>query len=115
MTKRETFELLKKIAVYYDSFIVDQEKVNMWHEVLKDYAFEEIQKILSAFVKGSAFPPKLSDLLSKSTNQQTIPNVEKTMKLTTRPKPASEIVVQRELARMRVILGIDRRGTDGRA
>jgi hypothetical protein len=113
--KRETFELLKKIAVYYDPFVVDQEKVNLWHEVLKGYAFDEIQGNLLAFVKGSAFPPKLSDLISKSTNPQTIPNVEETMKLTSRLKPASEIVVQRELARMRAILGIDRGNTDARA
>ena len=35
MIKRETFELLKRIAVFYDQFVVNQEKVNMWHEVLK--------------------------------------------------------------------------------
>ena len=115
MIKRETFELLKKIAVFYDQFVVNQEKVNLWHEVLKGYPFDEIQGNLLVIVKGSAFPPKVSDLISKSTSSKTIPNPEETMKLTSRLKPASEIVVQRELAKMRAILGIDRGTKDARA
>jgi len=43
MTKRKTFELLKKIAVFYVQFTIDQEKLNLWHKVLKDFSFEEIQ------------------------------------------------------------------------
>ena len=115
MMKRETFELLKRIVVFYDQFEVNQEKVNLWHEVLKGYPFAEIQGNLLAFVKASSFPPKVSDLISKSTNSKTIPNAEETLKRTSRLKPASEIVVQRELAKMRAILGIDRGTKDARA
>ncbi|WP_040205907.1 replicative helicase loader/inhibitor [Neobacillus jeddahensis] len=115
MMKRETFELLKRIAVFYDQFVVNQEKVNLWHEVLKGHTFDEIHGNLLAFVEGAAFPPKVSDLLLKSTNPKTIPNAEETMKLTSMLKPASEIVVQRELAKMRAILGIERGAKDARA
>ncbi|WP_312474760.1 replicative helicase loader/inhibitor [Neobacillus sp.] len=115
MIKRETFELLKRIAVFYDQFVVNQEKVNLWHEVLKEYTFEEIQGNLLTFVKDSSFPPKLSDLIPKATNSKTVPNSEETKKRTPRLEPASEWVIQRELAKMRAILGIDRGARNERA
>jgi hypothetical protein len=109
MIKRETFELLKKIAVFYDSFVVNQEKVNLWHEVLKSYSFDELQENLFAIVKESSYPPKLSQLVPKSTNTMTIPNLEETKKIIkTKLLPASETVVDRELANLRAILGIVR-------
>ena len=115
MIKRETFELLKRIAVFYDQFVVNQEKVNLWHEVLKDYTFDEIQGALFVFVKGSSFPPKLSDIIPQATNSMTVPNFAETKKRTLRLEPASEMVVQRELAKMRAILGIDRGARNERA
>lgn len=109
MIKRETFELLKKIAVFYDQIVVNQEKVNLWHEVLKSYSFEEVQENLFAFVTESAYPPKLSELVPKSTMAMTIPNPEETKKIiSTSIVPVRESVVQSELAKMRAILGIVR-------
>ena len=58
MTKRKTFELLKKIAVFYVQFTIDQEKLNLWHKVLKDFSFEEIQQNLFSYVIGNSYPPK---------------------------------------------------------
>jgi hypothetical protein len=109
MIKREIFELLKKIAVFYDQFVVNQEKVNMWHEVLRGFSFEAVQENLLSFVKESAYPPKLFDLVQESPNTSTIPNPEETKKIIT-PNlvPAREIVVQKELEKMRAILGIVR-------
>ncbi|MBS4214949.1 hypothetical protein [Neobacillus rhizophilus] len=40
MNKRETFALLKMISVFYEQFNFDQEKVNLWHDALKDLTFK---------------------------------------------------------------------------
>ncbi|MGG3468995.1 replicative helicase loader/inhibitor [Neobacillus pocheonensis] len=109
MIKRETFELLKQISVLYDQFVVNQEKVNIWHEVLKGYFFEDVQKNLLSFAAESSFPPKLADLVKKSPAINTTPSQEETIKFIIRkPQLASEEVVQRNLAEMRKILGIVR-------
>lgn len=108
MIKRETFDLLIKIAVFYDQFEVNQEKVNLWHEVLKDYSLAEIQGNLYTFVKHSSNPPKLAELIIHANHTKMVPNLEETRKSTSKLMPASETVVQRELANMRTILGITR-------
>jgi hypothetical protein len=109
MIKRETFELLKQIAIFYDQFVVNQEKVNLWHEILKDSSFEAAQENLYAYVKESAYPPKVSDLIQKSSQAMTTPNSNETKKIIKkRLLPANEEVVQKELAKMREILGIVR-------
>ncbi|WP_423800032.1 replicative helicase loader/inhibitor [Neobacillus sp. SAB-20_R2A] len=109
MMKRETFELLKAINTFYDQFIVNQEKVNLWHEVLKGYAYDIVQERLFSFVKESPYPPKIADLLPKSSGAMTVPNTSETrVIMAARHKLASEEVIQRELANMRAILGIQR-------
>lgn len=109
MIKRETFELLKQIAVFYDQFVVDQPKVDLWHEALKGFSFEDVHENLISFVVESSFPPKLADLIKKTKSTNTTPTQEETMKFIIRKPPlASEAVVQRHLAEMREILGIVR-------
>jgi len=108
MIKRETFELLKKIAVFYDQFEVNQEKVNLWHEVLREYSLAEIQGNLLTFVKNSTYPPKLAELIARANLMKMVPTLEETKQTTSKLMPASDTVVQRELAKMRTILGITR-------
>jgi hypothetical protein len=109
MIKKETFELLRTISTFYDQFLISQEKVNLWHEVFKHYQPDVVQENLFAFVKESPFPPKIADLLPKSSQGRTVPNAGETrVIITARHKPASKAVIQQELANMREILGIRR-------
>ncbi|PLR95736.1 replicative helicase loader/inhibitor [Bacillus sp. T33-2] len=110
MTKRETYLIMMTISVYYDQFEMDQQKVDAWHEVFKHYPFEPVKEKLFAFVAESPFPPKISDLVKKTAVvSREIPGAEATRALMqTQVKPASEEVIQRELANMRKILGIRR-------
>ncbi|NHC43523.1 hypothetical protein G6549_27150 [Bacillus sp. MM2020_1] len=110
MIKRETFELLKKIAGFYDQFEVDQEKVNLWHEILREYTLAEIQGNLFTFVKNSSYPPKLAELITHDNLMKMVPTLEETRQTTSKLMPASETVVRKELAKMRTILGITREG-----
>lgn len=110
MSKRETFQLLSIIAVFYEQFTVDQKKVDLWHEVLKNDSFENLQQRLFVFVKGSPYPPKISDLIPKDPRSaQNIPDKDETRILVKQtPVPASPEVAERYLAEMRKILGIER-------
>lgn len=112
MIKRETFTLMGLLAVYYEQFELNQEKVDSWHEVLKDYSAQQLQENMLAFVAESPYPPKVSDLIRKpAAISRVIPSSDDTAYILQMDyKPASEEVVERELARMREILGISRRG-----
>ena len=110
MTKKESFELMNLIAEYYEQFSYDQTKLDAWHQALKLVPFEEAKQNLIQFTMESPFPPKLSDLVRKKPSaSRDIPNVAETLKiLYNNLVPAKEETVQRELAKMREILGIKR-------
>ena len=109
MTKREVFQLLRMIASYYDSFVINQEKVDTWFKLLTRFSFEVIEENLLAYVTESPFPPKLSDLVKKPDGSRVIPSCGETeVILWQKERPASPEVVQESLAKMRAILGIVR-------
>ena len=110
MTKREVFQLLKLISVYYDPYEIHQEKVDEWFTVLKNDSFTRLEKNLRKHVAGSPYAPRVSDLIRKpESSSRAIPNVEETIAfLYQQEKPASVEVVHESLARMREILGIRR-------
>ena len=110
MTKREVFQLLKQISVYYDSFELEPEKVAEWYTVLKGEILQKLEENLRKHVEHSPFPPRVSELVCKPDNgSRVIPNGEETkILLTSGGKPASKEVVERSLAQIREILGIKR-------
>ena len=97
------------IQGYYDQFEVDQMKVDLWHEALKSYELEDLKQNLLNLVRNSQYPPKVSDLISKASSWNSIPNVEETKDiLNQKVKLASEETVRREKAKIDKILGIVR-------
>jgi hypothetical protein len=110
MTKREVFQLLKLISVYYDPYDIHQEKVDKWFAMLKSDSFSRLEKNLRKHVAGSPYAPRVSDLIRKpEISSRAIPNVEETIAFLGQPgKRASDEVVQDSLARMREVLGIER-------
>ena len=110
MTKRETFTLLALIAVYYEQFEVNQEKIDTWHKALKAYSFEELEENLLAHVAASPYPPKIAQLIQKKqVDSRAIPSLEETSQLIYKQEdPARPSVIEEELAKMRKILDIRR-------
>ena len=110
MTKREVFQLLKQISIYYDSFELVPEKVTEWYSVLKGETLHKLEENLRKHVEHSPFPPRVSELVCKPENgSRAIPNGEDTkIILNSQDKPASKEVVERSLAQSREILGIKR-------
>lgn len=110
MTKRETFQILQLIRLYYDSFEISQEKVDEWYFLLKHQSFATMQKHVREHAAHSAYPPKIAELIRKPAfGSRDIPNVEETRKFLYQTiQPASEATVQQSLAQIREILGIQR-------
>ncbi|MCM3768285.1 replicative helicase loader/inhibitor [Neobacillus niacini] len=114
MNKRETFALLKMISVFYDQFSFDQEKVNLWYDAVKDLTFVDMEENLLKHVRQSPFPPKVSELYIKPSVPGVVPDPDETRVITTRHYvPATSEVVQKELANIRKVLGIEREQQDG--
>lgn len=109
MTKRQTFSLMARIAVYYEQFELDQRRVDSWHEVLKNGNLKELEDALMTHVSTSVYPPRIADLLNKPlATSRFVPDTEETAYIVaTRERPASREVVEAELAKMRKILGIN--------
>ena len=110
MTKRELFQLLKLISVYYDSFELQQEKVDEWYCILQGETLQRIKENLRKHVERSPYPPRVSQLVCKPENgSRAIPNHEDTRFLMEmKEHPASKEVVEQSLAQIREILGIQR-------
>jgi len=115
MTKREVFNLLKLISVYYDSFELKQEKVDEWYSVLRGESFQRLEENLRKHVAQSSYPPKVSELICKTeAGSRAIPDEDETRYiLILKEKPASKEVVEQSLAKIREILGIQGEKTDG--
>jgi hypothetical protein len=111
-TKRETYALLEQIYLYYEQFEINQQKIDGWHEVLKDFSYEPLHRNLVKYVMLSSFPPKICDLISTSDRlSRVIPDVTETAtNLKNDQPPANEDVVKAELANIRKLLGIQREG-----
>jgi hypothetical protein len=109
-TKRETYALLEQIYLYYEQFQINQQKIDGWHEVLKDFSYEQLHQNLVKYVTHSSFPPKICDLISTSDRiSRAIPDATETdTNLMNDQPPANEEVIKAELANIRKLLGIQR-------
>ena len=115
MTKKEVFQLLKLIALYYEPYEISQEKVNEWFDVLKNESSKTLEQNLRCPASHSSYAPRISNLIRKPENGlRAIPNYEETLAFLYQPvKPASEEVIQCSLAAIREVLGIKRGEQDG--
>nr|WP_231689677.1 hypothetical protein [Bacillus sp. FJAT-27245] len=108
MTKREVLTILRMIESYYDQFVIDEEKVDNWHMVLKESTFGHCEQRVLQHAAISPYPPKICDF-ALHTAGRAIPTSAETLEVIWQPeRTASEEVVQLHLARIRELLGIER-------
>jgi hypothetical protein len=62
MTKEQIFEVLQLIGQVYPSFEVTQEKIDVWHRLLKDQNPAVVMRNAEQHVLGNKFPPTIADL-----------------------------------------------------
>lgn len=68
MTKKECYQLMDLIQVYYEKFEFDQHKLDGWYTILQEYSYDKVHKTLLGFVEEFPHPPKISDLVQSSRN-----------------------------------------------
>lgn len=66
MDREQTKAIVKKLRIIYgNKFRIEDAKelVNTWHEVLKDYEFNNVMEQLQDYVKNNCFAPSVSELI----------------------------------------------------
>lgn len=63
MERDEIVDLMDLISDCNQNFIYTDEKLNTWHELLKDYPAERAVKNLKEFLKTSSYIPTPADII----------------------------------------------------
>lgn len=67
MLKTETKNIFNRIKAHYDNFTYDTFKLDEWHEILKEYDYEDVNEKITSHVQNEAYGsniPKLNYLIS---------------------------------------------------
>lgn len=69
MKRTETIKLLSLISTAYLNFELTEERIELWHEFLRNFQFEKGLLHLKRHIETNAFPPTIADILKKDPNQ----------------------------------------------
>lgn len=67
MEKKETINFMQRIRSYYQEFIIDDFKIEEWHNQLKEYDAKDVNERLDKHLKSETYgdyPPKLNYILA---------------------------------------------------
>lgn len=73
MTREESKNLMKRIKEHYQEFIVDEGKIDEWHNFLKDYSYHDVSKKLDEHLSSQDFGqyiPKVTFLTKYLTKEK---------------------------------------------
>lgn len=62
MTRDQLKTVFKILANVYPNFEVSSEKLDIWHEFLKDQDYDVVLERVKTHVKEKKFPPTIADL-----------------------------------------------------
>lgn len=62
MTRQQVVELFRYIKMAYENFDVSSDKVDFWHESLKNQSTQNVLNKFKKHVKTNKYPPTISDL-----------------------------------------------------
>ena len=74
--------VMKAITNYYSQFSVTEEMVKVWHDILREYPFQQITHNLRNYVKENRFPPTIADLVKSNHSEKLkayVPTNEQTL------------------------------------
>jgi hypothetical protein len=116
MNKKQTFEILTLIQNFYEQFDINQNKIDAWHLVLKNFDLDKVKDNLLQYCRSSIYPPKVADLIKDKPKildrMNAIPGVEETrFYLNSFPNPEEftdeqKQSIEQSKAKIRQILGI---------
>lgn len=65
MERNEVIELFKSITLAYPAFDVSTEKVNLWHDIMKDMEYSQVAARLKQHIMQSEYAPKIAEISVK--------------------------------------------------
>lgn len=65
MDRKETIKLFSLISNAYDMFDVNEEKVSLWDQMLKEQDLQRVLSNLADHIKVEKYPPSISDLIGE--------------------------------------------------
>lgn len=87
MTYQEALKVIKTISIYYQNFVITEDRVKEWAYIIQEYDLETTLNNLKEFAKGSKFPPTLSDIVKQKEIEKPIkhagylPNTAESMQI----------------------------------
>jgi hypothetical protein len=86
MNKKDVLTVLKTIGEFYNQKPLTEHetlnKINMWHDILKDYEFSIVSENLKNHIKTNRYPPVIADLITQVEDRERyIPTAEDTKRL----------------------------------
>jgi hypothetical protein len=86
MNKKQVLTILKTVGEFYNQKPLTEHetlnKVNLWHEILKEYEFDIVYENLKSHIKTSKYPPVIADLITQTEERERfIPTAEDTKRL----------------------------------
>jgi glutamine synthetase adenylyltransferase len=67
MTYQDALKVIKTVSVFYQNFVITEERIREWALVIQEYEYKQIMDNLKAFARENKFPPTLADLLQTQT------------------------------------------------
>jgi hypothetical protein len=86
---QEALKVIRTVSIYYQNFVITEERVKEWALVIQEYDLEPTLNNLKEFAKENKFPPTLSDLITKKEVEKQIkhagylPNTAESMQIST--------------------------------
>ncbi|MGD6872991.1 replicative helicase loader/inhibitor [Sutcliffiella horikoshii] len=62
MTREQVVQLFKYIKMAYENFDVSSDKVDFWHESIKNQSLQNVLNRFKKHVKTNKYPPTISDI-----------------------------------------------------
>lgn len=83
---------MQTIQTHWPNFDLSQQKIDSWHEFLKDSEFDIVSDNLKNYIKNNRYEPKVSDLLkpAKVERERYIPSVEDTKAIIQKQEEAEQ-------------------------
>lgn len=65
MSREELVRLMQNITMAYPAFEVTRDKVDLWHDLMKDMPYEAVNARLKQHILSSEYAPKIAEISVK--------------------------------------------------
>jgi hypothetical protein len=82
MTYQEALKVIKTVSIYYQNFVITEERVKEWALIIQDYELFQVMDNLKEHARTNKFPPTLADLISTQEQNKQVAYLPNTIETT---------------------------------